>query len=1214
MAGNNDLKGRVDLDVAGALNALKSAQRAFRDLERASTDAGKNMSTSQRAATKAIIDEYRKLRAEQSKAVDNAIATERKLREMERNGVNARSNSRKVTDAKVEQINTATEDKSVVAASQATLNNQRAVTEEKRQQIMLATAEAQATSRAIRDEIASRRLANNLEESASRNQSRALRDQLAVRRQMLREQQALTRAQDDGITSLNGMRYVLMDIGHSMLLLGAAATALPLATATTAIAWERDFANVIRTSQATGAEIESLKTQFTSLVTTMPVNWEELTQIGTLAGQLGIAKTEIGEFTRTVAMFTATTDISTEDAATAFGRLNSLLPDVQGDFTMLGDAIAKVGVESVATESSIVRITTQIAAIVGPAGFSAQEVIGLSGALASVGVPPELSRGVITRVFADVTKAISEGGLELEKWGRFVGMSGDEFRKAWNADAAGTFTKFMSAIQEKGNAAQLAIRDLGITSVRDVPILMRLGNAISSTGVAGGLLAESFDNAKNSAGEMQRQYDIIANTTSSKLQVFVQSFQALLDAIGSAALPAFGDILDDWSESLRGLTRNLAEPVRLLGSIQLPFTVGDAAAFAVITSAAVAGLALLIGVASRVGQAFIAARVAMTTFRAHLAENAAAANLNAAAMDRAALANGRFNASTSIASRAASGFRTVLSTVTSAGFAAALIGISVAIDAVNTSLENVGSSGKDVANSLLTAKNAVDALEDIEITQGGSGNPWESMNVNAKDFVKQLQLIEKTANYNVFDNMGLTVEQFNVIGAGRETLSKLNEGFQELINAGNTDAVFESVKGLASELDLSNDALARMIYNTPALNALFKDTLNANGIKITEQNLTKLAKEGLAGFGIAADAATGSAQGFDEAMTEVEQAAQATLDTLAGAAAGFLDFKSAMDNATEEGVLSLEKFMENVRAQAQAQAEWQQNLAKLAAMGASGAFMEYLATLGPEAAALIQEFTANPTALAEAQTLWQNHGEQAATTWAANFQAQQQLANDVGRAFGEGARLEILAKLSAVGADIPGIIAEYNRLMTAHRMYPQLSLDDARAQLDQFIAIQNQRVITIRTRTAEAWDPNKPGVSPMGSGFNGGYFGGYAGGGYTGDGGKFDPAGVVHRGEFVFTKKATAAIGVQNLYNMMNAAQRYGFSSGGATNNTGNAYYGGGGFGRSRGGSSGTTVVELSAYDRYLLENVSMYVNVGPDAVGRAVEANDLNLKNRGAR
>lgn len=42
----------------------------------------------------------------------------------------------------------------------------------------------------------------------------------------------------------------------------------------------------------------------------------------------------------------------------------------------------------------------------------------------------------------------------------------------------------------------------------------------------------------------------------------------------------------------------------------------------------------------------------------------------------------------------------------------------------------------------------------------------------------------------------------------------------------------------------------------------------------------------------------------------------------------------------------------------------------------------------------------------------------------------------------------------------------------------------------------------------------------------GGYVGGYASGGYTGDGGKYQPAGVVHRGEYVITKEATSRLGI----------------------------------------------------------------------------------------
>ena len=55
---------------------------------------------------------------------------------------------------------------------------------------------------------------------------------------------------------------------------------------------------------------------------------------------------------------------------------------------------------------------------------------------------------------------------------------------------------------------------------------------------------------------------------------------------------------------------------------------------------------------------------------------------------------------------------------------------------------------------------------------------------------------------------------------------------------------------------------------------------------------------------------------------------------------------------------------------------------------------------------------------------------------------------------------------------------------------------------------------------------------------------GYADGGFTGQGGKYEPAGIVHKGEFVMSKAATERIGVGNLDRLHQSALR-GYSGGG---------------------------------------------------------------------
>lgn len=87
---------------------------------------------------------------------------------------------------------------------------------------------------------------------------------------------------------------------------------------------------------------------------------------------------------------------------------------------------------------------------------------------------------------------------------------------------------------------------------------------------------------------------------------------------------------------------------------------------------------------------------------------------------------------------------------------------------------------------------------------------------------------------------------------------------------------------------------------------------------------------------------------------------------------------------------------------------------------------------------------------------------------------------------------------------------------------------------------------------------------------------GFAGGGYTGDGGKYEPAGVVHKGEFVMTKEATKRIGVGNLYKMMR-----GYANGGVVG--GSSYTGGG-------VSSGATNLNIGG--------ISVDINNGSDPKG----------------
>jgi TP901 family phage tail tape measure protein len=425
----------------------------------------------------------------------------------------------------------------------------------------------------------------------------------------LREEEDATRraqqAQQDYINTLPRLRYALYDVASSATFTGVALTGLSVASAAAAISMDRQFADVVRTSgtyiDQTGRSTENLRGQFNELFSTLPASWSELTEIGTLAGQLDIASSDMAEFTRLVTMFTATSNVGVEDSATAFGRLSQLLGVSADQYENLGSSILAVGTSSVATESQIVSTSKEIASMGATAGFSAADVFGLSAALASLGTQPELSRGVVTRTFTNISTAISEGGQRLEDFGNLAGMSGREFAQAWGTDAAGAFTTLMEGLGRlQQSDATAVLRELGIEASRDVPTLLRLAQNSE-------VLARSIEVANKGfedGTELQDQYNVIASTVAEKLSILVNNFQ-LLVGTAAQATGGLGFLVDALIAVTRGLTSIIDNPVA-----------STLAGIGIAVTAILGVMALLVGALGRGAASWLAIRTAMAEYAA----------------------------------------------------------------------------------------------------------------------------------------------------------------------------------------------------------------------------------------------------------------------------------------------------------------------------------------------------------------------------------------------------------------------------------------------------------------------------------------------------------------------------------------------------------------------------------------------------------------------
>ncbi|AUO64112.1 phage tail tape measure protein [Citrobacter freundii complex sp. CFNIH2] len=150
--------------------------------------------------------------------------------------------------------------------------------------------------------------------------------------------------------------------------------------------------------------------------------------------------------------------------------------------------------------------------------------------------------------------------------------------------------------------------------------------------------------------------------------------------------------------------------------------------------------------------------------------------------------------------------------------------------------------------------------------------------------------------------------------------------------------------------------------------------------------------------------------------------------------------------------------------------------------------------------------------------------------------------------------------------------------------------------LKMIVEIINRLLVAYAVQAAMGWitgSASGGGNTPSGAYTSAAANVGFDSGGYTGDGGKYEPKGVVHGGEFVFTKEATSALGVGNLYALMRNAQ--GYADGGFV---GRAPMYGLNSGSGAGGSAPVinTIVNVEANG-----NASAQTSSSGDAMGRAL-------------
>lgn len=314
-----------------------------------------------------------------------------------------------------------------------------------------------------------------------------------------------------------------------------------------AVDYEQALAGVAKTTNLSGAELNKMSDEITGMSKQMPFAATEIAGVAEAAGQLGVKKSEITDFTKTMLDMSVATNLTSEEAATEFARFANAAGMPIDKVDRLGASVVALGNTTATTEKEIVEMGQRLAGAGSQAGFSADQIMSISAAMSSVGIEAEAGGTAMTQIFNKMTKATAEGGETLDNFGKTAGMTGKEFAETWEANPTKALSAFVKGLSNTEGVLK-ALDSVGIKGIREADTIRRLSN--NHTVLDKALRTGSKGWKENNAltNEAKTRY----KTMGSQLQIFKNQLFALGKDIGNVIAPVVVGItkkFGQWAES-----------------------------------------------------------------------------------------------------------------------------------------------------------------------------------------------------------------------------------------------------------------------------------------------------------------------------------------------------------------------------------------------------------------------------------------------------------------------------------------------------------------------------------------------------------------------------------------------------------------------------------------------------------------------------------------
>lgn len=618
-------------------------------------------------------------------------------------------------------------------------------------------------------------------------------------------------------------------------------------TITAATDFESAFAGVRRTVSTTEEGFATLRGEIFEMSRNLPFAAAEIAKVASEAGRLGVEAANIETFTETILKLSTVTGASQEELAGNLARFTTVTQRSLGEVGALSDVLLKLDTASAASATEILHFTERLAPLAARTAITAEEVLALSTGLRQAGVQADAGGTALTRVVDSLNNAVTQGGPKLVQFSELLRLTTKEFSDLVRNDPTQALLQFLEAIGAQGLESQATLAELGLGADR-------IARSVSALSASVGTLRGFIDGTASSTGELNRQFDIFAQTPEQRLATLRNRFEEARIEIGGKLVPAVlkaGEAIAGLSTptialgataagiAALGFTYNrlrniLREVGSSLGGVTLTGTqfnliMAEArrqgVSFSVVlqqlklgqlelVAATEAGQAATIrattadSARSRVITGFVAAfKAARAEQKAFAAEQAAAATASAAAQ-RAALQSAFPGVAFDIATPAAAGTR----------------GLRGVAEAANAARASVGTLGGAV-NLLGKAFFAAFAFDIFTQLTAGAANFFDTM-VRGKEDIDAVN----NSMIRLVASMGegaVGVTELNVL---------LNNARVEQIEGWERvgQAISDTFHSLGGALVGSDNPVARTLNNIPVLGSLIETSAEAASRKLTD--------------------------------------------------------------------------------------------------------------------------------------------------------------------------------------------------------------------------------------------------------------------------------------------------------------------------------------------------------------------------------------------